>query len=347
MTPEGEVGRFRKGESTGKPLGGNVADEPFAQKLYGLARSRGFESQLGLARALGKKGNGIVSEWYRGKSVPTPEEFGKLLILLKPTDEELEPLAAEYGVQLEAGRGNKMRLVGSEVAQNVGRRLMKPSADPLGRWIEDIAGKRKISLAETSERLGLSIKGQSRGKLGLDAVSKILESAPQGFGLTPEEIEGLADAVARFIGQRLRKGKRFQSISGPGLLKIQNELSCRTYNAEQVGQILGRSRERIRQLRKRYGFPMLMTDEHVRFLASRDNSGYVTNNAEVAEILGVSVYEVMRLKGRRKWRGILTPEQIEILKNRLTRSRPGKEVGAHPVSERQDPSELTGTISLH
>lgn len=261
MTPEGDPTKFRRGENARKPIGGNVADSPFAQSLHTLAVSRGFESQLGLAKALGKKSNRTVSSWYRGENFPTPEEFGNLLILLEPSNEELEPLAAEYGVRLVEGKIKPL------LTRHVN---MVPSSDSLGRWIEDTAKKRKITFEELSRRLGIAIKF-SRSDLSLGAISKILESASQEFGLTPEETEELANAAARSIEQRIQKGKRFSHAPiNPGELRaVQKGLSCRTYNGKQAGQILGLSRERVRQLRKRYGLPMLLTDEHLKILAGR------------------------------------------------------------------------------
>ena len=87
--------RVRKGENLNKPYGGDVSKAPFPQTLHHLAVSRGFESQRALAKALGVSQKN-VSRWYRGQNIPSPEAFGKLLILFNPNDEEKEPLVELY-----------------------------------------------------------------------------------------------------------------------------------------------------------------------------------------------------------------------------------------------------------
>ena len=81
MTIELEPRKFRRGENASRPWGGNVSGEAFPQALYNLAVSRGYESQMALARALGKKRNSTVRRWYQGKTVPLPAELEAILAL--------------------------------------------------------------------------------------------------------------------------------------------------------------------------------------------------------------------------------------------------------------------------
>ena len=106
MTLEVDVRHFKRGESTGRPFGGKVSDEQFPASLFALAKSHGFESQLGLAREIGVART-TVGKWYAGTSIPTPENFTKILQKFKPPIEESGPILILYSNLLEQGRGIK------------------------------------------------------------------------------------------------------------------------------------------------------------------------------------------------------------------------------------------------
>lgn len=94
--------RNRRGENERKPYGGNISKDPFIQELNRLRESRGFVSQLALARALIEEGQspskkqGTISNWFTGKHSPSPAEFTKLTRVLNPNEQELQTLVDLY-----------------------------------------------------------------------------------------------------------------------------------------------------------------------------------------------------------------------------------------------------------
>lgn len=268
---EVEPPKFRLGESGGKPWGGNVSTEPFPLALYRLAVSRGFASQISLGKAFGKKNNGAVGHWYRGKHLPMPEELGAVLILLKPDDQELQALIEPYSELLVKGRGSNGFLAGSESALKVSREHMQPAKTLIGSWLEKYCQGKRITLKHLSKLLGLStLRSRTRDNLGLDTLSNILQSAPEALNLSFEEIDSLSEAVAQTIMQKLAAGHQFQRWAISSKLKVERANStCRTYTGGEAAQELGVTREEVRLLRREFGLSMLLLEEDLERLKNR------------------------------------------------------------------------------
>lgn len=109
MKHEGEPMRFRSGECEGRLWGGQISEKPFSQALCKVAVSKGFLSQRTLAFALGKKQNSVISEWFRGVSLPGPEQFGNILIKLEPRGRMLDCLVDTYGEAIRRKREKKVK----------------------------------------------------------------------------------------------------------------------------------------------------------------------------------------------------------------------------------------------
>lgn len=266
-----EPRKFKRGESTGRPLGGNVSDEAFPQALYSLALARGYESQLSLARALGKKRNNIVSIWYRGNGVPSPEEFGRLLILFQPNDEELDRIVEPYGRLLEEGKGNRGPIKASEMATKLGQIHIKEKLTPFDSWLEQFCKKRVTPMITLAEYLGCSLNGirttPSQPYLGLVAYSEILQKIPQALNLDEDETGLLAESVAQTIERAFEEGHSFQpGLCGASVKKLQREVVCRTYTGVQAAGELGISRQRVGQLRGKFNLPYLLTEDDINLL---------------------------------------------------------------------------------
>lgn len=259
MIQESEPRKLRRGEGKNRPIGGNIADAPFAKALRDLAVDRGFKSQYSLAMALGKRNNEMMRRYYQDMAVPSPEEFGNLLITLQPNDEKMEALINAYADELSKGRAKPV-LPPFENS----RGHIKPLENPMSQWIENFCSKRKISMHEWLRTIGLyPSRGSGRGKFGLETLSQILQNTPEAFGLSEEETEGLSEAVVQEIQQRLQKGRRLQSGStGGSIKKMQEYITCRTYNGSEAATELEISRERVRQLRQelRWESPLLTED---------------------------------------------------------------------------------------
>lgn len=92
---------FRRGENERKPYLGNPSGDPFTLELHRLTASKGFVSQLALARALvgqelANKKQGTISNWFTGKYCPLPGDFISLIKVLEPDEEELMDFVAKY-----------------------------------------------------------------------------------------------------------------------------------------------------------------------------------------------------------------------------------------------------------
>lgn len=250
--------RLRPGESSGRPWGGNVSKEPFPQALYNLARSRGFESQTVLARALGVGSNNTISRWYRGLSVPAPESFGVLLRLLQPDEKELDSIVEPW---------RKLVAAGSESARIAGLKRLRASETPVGKWLEETCRQRKMTVDALGDTLG--IHPGDRDLLSLSTLSKLLETPPQALGLSDQEAGALVEAVASTIEGRLAQGHRYQDSVGAALKKAQQELPCRTFNGQQAADLLKVTRERVRQLRNEFDLPLLLSKKDLKLLRHR------------------------------------------------------------------------------
>ena len=138
MTPEFEQPRFRRGENANRSYGGKISDDPFSQALHKSALVSGFESQNVLANAVEIR-QSTVSRWYRGKSTPSPAVFGDLLVLFDLNDDKREPLVEVYA-NLLAKR--------QELQAKNNKHYIKPSNNPLGKWIEDTSKKKNITIKQ-------------------------------------------------------------------------------------------------------------------------------------------------------------------------------------------------------
>lgn len=263
-----EPRKFRPGESTGRPLGGNVSSEPFPQALYKLALSRGFESQLALAKALGHGYNSLVGNWYHGR-VPIPESLGRILVLFQPNGEELDSIIDPYGQLLAERRG----AVGADspTAIRLGLARIKPKETPFDRWLEQYCRDNNLTLKLLARTLGLSSPNslrQTRSKVGLETFSEILQTAPQALNLSPQETDILSEAVASTITEQIASGHVYQSYSLPTgkIRSLQAQIPCRTYNLSQAAVELVLTHQRVSQLRNKLNLPYLLTDEHIKML---------------------------------------------------------------------------------
>lgn len=126
---ENQPKRFRKGESPGKPWGGAIADRSFSQALFVLACSRGFESQLALARALGKKDNRTIHQWYVSGIYPLPESLGEILQVLKPNEPELETLLTPWVENLRAKAKKPKAPKFRELKYEFGKRIVEQALE--------------------------------------------------------------------------------------------------------------------------------------------------------------------------------------------------------------------------
>lgn len=266
--------KFRPGENTGRPIGGNISLEPFPQALHSLALSRGYESQLSLARALGYKSNGIVRAWYSGRSAPSPELFGRILVLLRPDDHELDMIAEPYGELLQKGKGNIS--AGTEISVRIGLSFIKPGLTPFDAWMEGFCKERRMSLKAIIKGMGLVSRSIRQTSASLETFSIILQNAPKNLNLTPAETDQLSEAVAQTIEQRLASGYVYSDNPTSKVLTWQSEIPCRTYTGVQAAKELGLSRERVRQLRGQYSLPYLLTEENLTMLRLRKNKKNVS-----------------------------------------------------------------------
>lgn len=255
MSGEVERGRFRAGESPNKPIGGNIADKPFPQTLHRLAASRGFDSQKSLARALGSSQNS-VSSWYKDTSCPSSELLERVFVVLDLTDEERDSLVELYALRLE--RKN------SEFLLKMSRKGIRRSDNPMGEWLESLCEEKGLTLAQGSEQLKSPDLLKRRRRLSLEDLDFISQNAKDAFDLSEEEQDILLETIEKEKQYGREKGRKFQrGPIGKQVVKEQEKLDYPTWNGAQAGAEVGRTRERIRQLRKKFGFPLLLTAEHM------------------------------------------------------------------------------------
>lgn len=259
MSPETYRYSFKSGESAKRPLGGKICDQPFSRVLAELAIYRGYKSQRALAKALGKKHSTTVRAWYSGIHTPSAKEFGDLLILLDPPEAWRERLVSFYAEQMVQVK-NKERLKRSI------KHLRKSPEDEVGSWILAFCNERELTLGNFFRELNFSRHRVDRS-FGLLMVSKILEEAPTVFKLNRKEALSLAEAVAAKIERETKQGRRYhKSLHGRALKRAQGELDCQTYNGSQAAEMLGTTREAVRQPRKKLGLPLLLLDKHMELL---------------------------------------------------------------------------------
>ena len=257
--------RFRPGENAAKPWGGNVADDPFAKALNDVAEFRGLETQTALAVALGKGkiGQRAVSKWYGAVHVPTPADFGNILVVLDPPEPCRERLVSAYANKIMQGKGingswNEDRLF------ELSKKRIKTPIDEVGKWIVDFCEERKISLESFFKRIGAARRGVST-RFTLGTILAILENVQTAFETSDEQMKLLRSAVAKKIERETIEGRRFAglriSFAGYGLRRPQQDAACKTYTPVQAAEELHVSRERIRLKRVKFGLPLLLTKE--------------------------------------------------------------------------------------
>jgi len=311
MIKEAEPKKFRAGESTGRPLGGNVVGDPFAQALYSLAKSRGYESQLKLSRVLGRKSNSTVQKWYSTRTKPNVEFFSALIRLLKPNETEMEKLAGPWAESLQENHANRSR------------KLLEKwkKSSPVKRFLVEWMESRNTSIMQLAVLIGKAQKSfYSDDKLSINTISKILENGPIALELDDSEQVELRESVAEEISSRLAQGEKIEGVKDTSLAnKLKSTVDCTMYTPIEAARELNISRERIRQLRKKYDLPLLITEDQLENLKNRpvpDRSKKTPaqvqkeireikveyllkidpklTNRDIAKIIGVSEHMVVR-----------------------------------------------------
>lgn len=245
--PERSEGKFRIGESAGKPIGGNVADQAMPQALYDFALSRGFESQNAFAKSINIR-NSVVSKWYRGVRVPSAEGMSNIFLVHQPTPVEVEMLIGPWAEQLQAKK---------RVRKHV------QSKTPIGMWIERYVFDHKITFGEFARNVGLSF-ASARDKMGIEGMERIIENA-ELLELDAVQTAELVEVVAQTIEEKAAKGHKFKSNSNRAKI-AQADLACTTYTPIQAADELGVTREAIRQHRERLKLPLLMNEQQFEIL---------------------------------------------------------------------------------
>lgn len=251
--------RTRQSQYTHRPRGGNVSEEPFPKALHAFALSRGYKTQTAFAKSLGKKSNDIVSYWFRGKHVPSPEEMSIILLLHHPTPEEVDSLIPPWGDLLINGKGKIGGFRGS--VSSFKRRIAarKSTSDPLAEWIHEFTLNSRITIKEFFEKIGQHARTEKK-RIGLPTMQNILESA-DGLGLDEEQKEKLADAISKKIEQRISEGHRLSAAKvGRSLGKQQEGLTCTTYTPNQAAEKIDVTREAVRKRREKLGLPLIMDE---------------------------------------------------------------------------------------
>lgn len=272
--PELEQRKFRRGEHIGKPLGGNVAPEPFPQALYKLALSRGYESQLSLSKALGNKFNSSVRTWYTGISAPTPEYLGRILILFQPNDEELDSIIDPYGQLLQEGKASIGSVPDTKRSIRIGLKQIKPGPTPFDEWMESFCRENMLSLKSLAVLMGMKDISPIRHRkspVSLDTFSVALQTAPQALNLSPEATDSLSEAVSLTIEEQIASSHDYKTNNAAGRIRTwQAQILCKTYNCRQAGRELGRSGEWVRKLRIKLNLPYLLTEADLNVLRVRN-----------------------------------------------------------------------------
>lgn len=243
-----------------EPAESDISIASFSQALSGLAGDRGYMTQIALAEALGKKSSGTVNSWYRGAKLPRSGELYRLVILLEPNDEELDTIEKLYGQSLSEKEGRRI--------------LRKKELTPFDAWMEEYCASRSTSLSRLANRLGFDypsgVSYNHARYLSLRKYSHFLQTAPPALNLSDEETAVFAESIAQTIEQAIANGHQFQEgISGTEIKKYQAQIPCRTYNGAQAAKELGRSRERVRQLKKELDLPDVFTKEDLEKLRDR------------------------------------------------------------------------------
>lgn len=264
MVEAAERVRFRRGENANRPIGGHVADAPFAKALHDLMIDS-FESQNSLAKALGRKSNWTVSKWLLDRYIPTSEEFINLLVLFINTndknDEKINAFVGAYAQERSRGRGVRGRRQSEK-----SRRVIKPLEGPLNQWIGNFCSHRKIPRKQFLRTIDYSKLPESRVGWEMDSLKLILQVS-ESFGLSEEERENLYQAVSLEIQQTLQEGRIVQSDPNPSHLKImQRKLAYRTYNGAEAAIELGVSRQWVSKKRQQFNLQFLLTEGDIEML---------------------------------------------------------------------------------
>lgn len=237
----------------GRPLGGNVSDELFPKVLYAFFVSRGCESQLAIAKSLGKKNNSTVGMWLRGEGIPSSVEMANILEVYQPTADEVDMLVEAWCVLLQ------------HRVQHGGGRRVKQSETPLGRWLEQFASDNKITLKNLSSEIGANVQGRGlRDNFGVEFIERIIGQA-EALGLDEVKKAELVEACAQTIEEKAAGGHKFKA--NPHKARIaQKDLACTTYTPSQAADELGFTRQAIHVERNKQGLPLLMNEDQMEVL---------------------------------------------------------------------------------
>lgn len=212
MSPEIKTGQSENNGDIRRQAQENGAGDDFAGALRNIAASRGFESQVALARELGYVNGSSVNGWYRGINTPNAENFGKLLRYLKPSGEELESLVEPWRKLLEEGKAVSGNVPDTAITLRAGQKRMKKATTPFGMWIEGYCKSHQTTLVNLAHSVQYSnLRGQIRDRISVDRMLSILRKMPEIDVLTDEEEEVLKKVIAQEIVRRAEQEQNFSS----------------------------------------------------------------------------------------------------------------------------------------
>lgn len=239
-----------------------ITGSSFSTILHRLALSRNIRSQTELAKRVGVT-QPTVANWISGKNIPKAVPYDHIIDALNPNEKAREQLNTAYRKEL---RDRRVHLIQAER-----KRGIKPET-PVGKWFYEYRTQKKISSAELEKcllgRTLRSLDGISRwDNLSLSTLSEILLNAPEKLDLKSQQVDSLSEAVAKTVEKQLAKGRRFQDgIKGQAIIELQKRIPFKTFNGQQAGKILGRTRESVRQLREKLGLPLLLNPYQLELL---------------------------------------------------------------------------------
>lgn len=260
-------------ENTDRTSGMQGSSALFSSALQELAISRGYKNSHSLSEALGKKTPMTVFRWWNGANIPLADNFGNLLALLNPNDEELEKLLMPYEQLLQEGKGTSG---GIDKIHSNKNRVIKT---PVGQWLKGFREKNKLTVPKLSLALGQDVESISKNTSSIIYLSKLSQNAPEKLNLTQEETMELRSFIKQAIQQKREQRQRFKpspTIKGTELRKLQSELGYQTFNGPQAAKRLKVSRATISKWRLKLDLPSPLTKEQLDFLARSRNPDHNT-----------------------------------------------------------------------
>lgn len=259
--------KFRRGEAPGRPIGGNIADTPFAHALRSVMIEAGFNSQISLSRALKERNNRNVSNWVTGKKFPSPEEVGEMLIVfdsknIKTQNEKLNTFLDEYGNALR-----KRESLGIDTSGIIkaARKIRKSFDTPVSDWIETFCDLNRITLSGFFRQINCTdVSPTDRGGLSLPTLVVIEGGIRSKYG--KKTGNSFKRAVNREIREKKKAGKKIRTYTIKGMKRIQRESKEVLYNGQETANILKTTRETIRNHRGKHGWGKLLTKGQVEIL---------------------------------------------------------------------------------